>query len=87
MAIREAEQVHVARGSVCGVCGWHVRRMRHVRDTNGGGARAREAETSTGACDVVFGHSWLGFARDWLFCHSMPSLWQLDEQIDDIREL
>ena len=40
-----------------------------------------------GACDVVFGRSWLGFARDWLFCHSMPLLWQLDEQNDDIREL
>ena len=40
-----------------------------------------------GACDVVFGHSWLGFARDWLFCRSMPLLWQLDEQNDDIHEL
>ena len=38
------------------------------------------------ACDVVSGRSWLGFARDWLFCHSMPLLWQLDEQNDDIRE-
>ena len=39
------------------------------------------------ACDVVSGHSWLGFARDWLFCRSMPLLWQLDKQNDDIREL
>ena len=40
-----------------------------------------------GACDVVFGRSWLGFARDGLFCSSMPLLWQLDEQNDDIQEL
>ena len=39
------------------------------------------------ACDVVFGHSRLGFARDWLFCRFMPLLWQLDKQNDDIREL
>ena len=38
-------------------------------------------------CDVVSGRSWLGFARDWLFCRSMPLLSQLDEQNDDIREL
>ena len=40
-----------------------------------------------GACDVVSGHSWLGFAWDWLFCRSMPLLSQLDEQNDDIQEL
>ena len=40
-----------------------------------------------GACDVVSGLSLLGFARNWLFCHFMPLLWQLDEQNDDIREL
>ena len=51
------------------------------------GARAREAKTSGGACDVFSGHSWLGFARDCLFCHSMPLLLQLDEQNDEIREL
>ena len=39
------------------------------------------------ACDVVSGHSRLGFAQDWLFCRSMPLLWQLDKQNDDIREL
>ena len=33
-----------------------------------------------GACDAVSGRSWLGFARDWLFCLSMPFLWQLNEQ-------
>ena len=22
-----------------------------------------------GACEVFSGRSWLGFARDWLFCH------------------
>ena len=40
-------------------------------------ARVREAKTSAGACDAVSGRSWLGFARDWLFCLSMPFLWQL----------
>ena len=31
-----------------------------------------------GACDAVSSHSWLGFARDWLFYLSMPVLWQLN---------
>ena len=54
------------------------------------GARACEAETSAsawGACDAVFGRSWLGFARDWLFCLSMLVLWQLNAQKIDIRVL
>ena len=40
-----------------------------------------------GACEMFFGSSWLGFARDCLFCHSIPLLLQLDEQNDEIREL
>ena len=40
-----------------------------------------------GACDAVSGRSWLGFARDWLFCLFMPFFWQLNEQNVDIREL
>ena len=40
-----------------------------------------------GACELFSGRSWLGFARDCLFCHSMPLLLQLDEQNDEIREL
>ena len=48
---------------------------------------AHEVETSVGACDVVSGRSWLGFARDWLFCLSMPVLWQLNAQNVDIRVL
>ena len=40
-----------------------------------------------GACDAVSGHSWLGFARDWLFCLSMSFLWQLNAQNVDIRVL
>ena len=50
-------------------------------------ARAHEEETSAGACDAVSGRSWLGFARDWLFCLFMPFFWQLNEQNVDIREL
>ena len=40
-----------------------------------------------GACDAVSGRSWLGFALDWLFCLSMPFLWQLNVQNVDIRVL
>ena len=40
-----------------------------------------------GACDAVSGRSWLGFAQDWLFCLSMPVLWQLNAQNVDIRVL
>ena len=40
-----------------------------------------------GACDVVSGRSWLGFARDCLLCLSMPFLWQLNAQNVDIRVL
>ena len=38
-------------------------------------------------CDAVSGRSWLGFARDGLFCLSMPVLWQLNVQNVDIRVL
>ena len=48
------------------------------------GVRAHEAKTSAGACDSVSGRSWLGFAWDWLFCLSMPFLWQLNVQNVDI---
>ena len=27
-----------------------------------------------GTCEVVFGRSWLAFARDYMFYHSMPLL-------------
>ena len=40
-----------------------------------------------GACDAVSGRSWLGFARDWTFCLSMPVVWQLNAQNVDIRVL
>ena len=40
-----------------------------------------------GACDAVSGHSWLGCARDWSFCLSMPVVWQLNAQNVDIRVL
>ena len=50
-------------------------------------ARQKLQAARGGSGDVVFGCSWLGFARDWLFCRSMPLLSQLDEQNDDIREL
>ena len=40
-----------------------------------------------GACDAISSRSWLGFARDWLFCLSMPIVWQLNAQNVDIRVL
>ena len=40
-----------------------------------------------GTCDAVSGRSWLGFARDWLFCLFMLFFWQLNEQNIDIRVL
>ena len=85
MAGREAQQARGARGQT-----WDWR----VADTGGAwwrvaacGARPREAGTSAGACDVVSGCSWLGFARDWPFCLSMPIVWQLNAQNVDIRVL
>ena len=77
VAGREAQQVRGARGS--------VGKRGLTREDRGGywrrvaayGVCAREAKTSAGACDAVSGRSWLGFARDWLFCLSMPFLWQL----------
>ena len=57
---------------VCGVCGAREARGRYKWRM---AARAREAETSGGACDVFSGRSWLGFAWDWLFCHVMLLLW------------
>ena len=49
-------------------------------------ARKRVAGTD-GVCDAVSSRSWLGFAQDWLFCLSMPFLWQLNAQNVDIRVL
>ena len=40
-----------------------------------------------GLCDAVSGRSWLGFARDWMFCLSMPVIWQLNAQNVDIQVL
>ena len=50
-------------------------------------AHAHEAGTLAGACDAVSSSSWLGFARDWMFCLSMPVIWQLNAQNVDIRVL
>ena len=68
-----------------------VRRVRRVEDTSGAWRRVLVRQklqpARGGACDAVSGHSWLGFARDWLFCLFMPFFWQLNEQNVDIREL
>ena len=76
MAVCEAEQAcgaHRARGERVSL---HVRR---VRDTDGAWrhvlVRQKLQPARGGACDVVSSRSWLGFARNWLFCHSMPLLW------------
>ena len=49
--------------------------------------RQKLQEARGGTCDAVFGRSWLGFARDWPFCLSMPVVWQLNAQNVDIRVL
>ena len=49
--------------------------------------RQKLQPTCGGACDAVSGRSWLGFARDWPFCLSMPVVWQLNAQNVDIRVL
>ena len=79
----------VGHVGVCGTGAWE-----RVRDTDGVWrcvervlVRQKLQAARGSACDVVSGRSWLGFARDWLFCCTMPLLWQLDEQNDDIREL
>ena len=50
--------------------------MRRVADTNGAWQRVfvrqKLPPARGGACDAVSGRSWLGFARDLLFCLSMP---------------
>ena len=70
-----------------GACG----RARRVADIDGAWRsvlmRQKLQPTRGGACDAVSGRSWLGFARDWLFCLSMPFLWQLNAQNVDIRVL
>ena len=72
-------------------------RVGHVRRMTGTGSAWRRVErvlvrpklqpARGGACDAVSGHSWLGFARDWPFCLSMPVVWQLNAQNVDIRVL
>ena len=74
MAGREAQQAREARGK-------YQRRVEHVL------VRQKLQPARGGACDAVSGRSWLGFARDWLFCLSMPFLWQLNAQNVDIRVL
>ena len=69
-------------------------RVRCVKDTDGAWRRVermlvrQKLQPASGdACDAVSGRSWLGFARDWPFCFSMPVVWQLNAQNVDIRVL
>ena len=68
MAVREtklARRAHVARG---GRLVWRVGRVERVL------VRQKLWEARGGACEVFSGRSWLCFARDCLFYHSMPLL-------------
>ena len=65
----------------------HEVRGRYQRHVERMLVRQKLQPASGGACDAVSGRSWLGFARDWLFCLSMPVLWQLNAQNVDIRVL
>ena len=69
-------------------------RVRRVVGTNGAWrhvervlVRQKLQPARGGACDAVSDRSWLGFAQYWLFCLSMPFLWQLNAQNVDIRVL
>ena len=66
-------------------------RVRSVVDTGGAWRRVLVRQklqpARGGACDAVSGRSWLGCARDWPFCLSMPVIWQLNAQNVDIRVL
>ena len=66
-------------------------RVGHVANTDGAWRRMLMRQklqpARGGACDAVSGRSWLGFARDWSFCLSMPVVWQLNAQNVDIRVL
>ena len=68
-----------------------VGHVRSVEDTRGTWRRVLVRQklqpARGGACDAVSGRSWLGFARDWTFCLSMPVVWQLNAQNVDIRVL
>ena len=82
MAGSEAQQARGAREK-SGTSAWG--RVRRVEDTDGAWryvervlVRQKLQPARGGACDIVSGRSWLGFARDWLFCLSMPFLWQLN---------
>ena len=85
MAGSEAQQARVARKER-GTGAW--RRVRSVADTDSAWRRVLVRQNLQpvrgGTCDAVSGRSWLGFARDWLFCLSMPFLWQLNAQNVDI---
>ena len=74
----------MSMGLAYGVCEARGGAWRHVERVL---VRQKLQPACGGACDAVSGCSWLGFAWDWLFCLSMPFLWQLSEQNVDIRVL
>ena len=78
VAEEKQQQARVARECTwAGTCGAREARGRYQRRVAARG----------GACDAVSSRSWLGFARDWTFCLSMPVVWQLNAQNVDIRVL
>ena len=79
------------RDAAAGACGAWVRVAWRVVVTDGAWWRVERVfvrqklqAARGGACDAVSGRSWLGFARDWMFCLSMPIIWQLNAQNVDI---
>ena len=69
------------------MCGAREARGRYQRRVGRMLVRQKLQPVRGGACDAVSGCSWLGFAWDCLFYHSIPLFWQFDEQYDEIREL
>ena len=75
MAVRETQ---LARGARVERLVWRVRRVSKIDGAWRRVERVLERQklqaARGGACEVFSGRSWLGFARDCLFCHSMPLL-------------
>ena len=67
---QQARVARVARECAWdGACGARGRYQRRVL------VRQKLQPARGGTCDAVSGRSWLGFARDWTFCLSMPVVW------------
>ena len=84
---QEEKQQQACECAWTSACGAREARGRYQRRVGRVLMRQKLQPVRGGACDAVSGCSWLGFARDWPFCLSMPVVWQLNAQNVDIRVL